>query len=222
MKNNEKKKPLIVVKRFNVGPFEVNTYIAACPETLNGVIIDPGGEEEKITQFIEDNSIHPLYIVNTHGHRDHVHSNTFFSDLYHIPVCMHIDDRAFFQKQVENQDNKTKKTYAVDIDLHHNDQLQIGSFKMKIIHTPGHTPGSICLYIGNCIFTGDTLFVGDAGRTDLPGGNLDTLVLSIKNNLICLPPDTIVYPGHDYGDTPVSTIGQEIKNNIYITDFIVF
>lgn len=204
----------------NVGPFEVNTYIIACPETLEGIIIDPGGEDEKIIQAIDEKAINPKYIINTHGHRDHVFSNVSLSSHYNIPVCMHTDDKLFFQEQSLLQDSKTRDVYTIDIDLHHNDILQVGALKIKIIHTPGHTPGSVCLYINNSLFSGDTLFVGNAGRTDLPGGNLDTLIHSIEKRIVPLPPDTILYPGHDYGDTPVSTIGREIKENIYITDFI--
>jgi len=134
---------------------------------------------------------------------------------------MHVDDKNFFLKQTKHQDRKLKNAYAIDIDLTHGDELQLGHFKIRILHTPGHTPGSICLHINNCLFSGDTLFVGDAGRTDLPGGNLDTLIQSIKSQIIPLHPETLIYPGHDYGDTPVSTIGREINENIYITDFIL-
>jgi len=133
---------------------------------------------------------------------------------------MHLDDKLFFKKQTAFQNNEIKKAYAIDIELGHNDILLAGTLKIKIIHTPGHTPGSVCLYIHNYLFSGDTLFVGNAGRTDMPGGDLDTLIHFIKNRIIPLPLDTILYPGHDYGDTPVSTIGREIKENIYITDFI--
>ncbi|MCD4722586.1 MAG: MBL fold metallo-hydrolase [Desulfobacula sp.] len=204
----------------NVGPFEVNTYIIACPETLEGIIIDPGGEDERIIQAIDEKKINPKYIINTHGHRDHVFSNVSLSSHYNIPICMHIDDKLFFQELSSLQDSGTRAAYTIDIDLHHNDILQVGTLKIKVIHTPGHTPGSVCLYINNSLFSGDTLFVGNAGRTDLPGGNLDTLIHSIEKRIIPLSPDTILYPGHDYGDTPVSTIGREIKENIYITDFI--
>ena len=210
----------LFIQRLNVGPFEVNTYIIACPETLEGIIIDPGGEDKKVIQVIDENKINLKYIINTHGHRDHVHSNFSLSNHYNIPVCMHVDDKLFFQKQSALKDSRARDAYAIDIDLHHNDIFQVGTLKIKVIHTPGHTPGSVCLHINNRLFSGDTLFVGNAGRTDLPGGNLDTLIHSIEKRIIPLQPDTILYPGHDYGDTPVSTIGREIKENIYITDFI--
>jgi len=209
------------IERLNVGSFEVNTYIAACPETMEGVIIDPGGEDEKVIKVIGDHKIKPRYIINTHGHRDHVQSNASLSSHYHIPVCMHVDDKLFFQKKTASQDTTIKKAYTVDIDLHHEDVLCVGTLKIKIIHTPGHTPGSICLFVNNVLFSGDTLFVGNAGRTDLPGGDIATLLHSIENRIISLPLDTQLFPGHDYGATPFSSIGREIKENIYITDFVL-
>ncbi|MCK5836958.1 MAG: MBL fold metallo-hydrolase [Desulfobacula sp.] len=212
-------KPLFI-QRLNVGPYEVNTYIVSCPETLEGIIIDPGGEDEKVHRVIEDHHIHPRYLINTHGHRDHVQSNVAISTHYDIPVCMHEDDKTFFQDRAASQAPETIKTYDIDRVLHHEDILSVGTLKVKVIHTPGHTPGSVCLSINNCLFSGDTLFVGSAGRADLPGGNFHTLIRSIHQRLVPLPPDTILYPGHDYGSTPVSTIGREIKENIYITDFI--
>ncbi len=194
----------------NVGDFAVNTYVLACPKTKNGVILDPGGEDEKIIQVIDDNKILPRYIINTHGHRDHVHGNASLSRHYRIPTAMHVADQAFYKA----------KGLVIDIGLHDGDILTVGSLEIKIIHTPGHTPGSICLYVGDCLFSGDTLFVGNAGRTDLPGGNLDTLIRSIQERIIVLPPETRLYPGHDYGATPFSTIGREMEDNIYITDFM--
>ncbi|MCM2286367.1 MAG: MBL fold metallo-hydrolase [Desulfobacula sp.] len=194
----------------NVGDFAVNTYIVACPETREGVIIDPGGEDEKIIRVINDNKILPRYIINTHGHRDHVHGNASLSRHYRISTAMHVADQAFYKE----------KNLAIDIGLHDGDILTVGSLDIKVIHTPGHTPGSVCLYVGDCLFSGDTLFVGNAGRTDLPGGDLDTLIRSIQERIIVLPPETRLYPGHDYGPTPFSTLGREIKENIYITDFM--
>lgn len=214
MKNKQ-----LFIKCLNVGPYKVNTYIIACPETLEGIILDPGGEDKKIIRVIDENKIHLKYIINTHGHRDHVQSNLSLANFYHIPVCMHVDDKLFFQKHV-SRNTGINPADAIDIELHHHDIVKVGMLNIKVLHTPGHTPGSICLYIKDCLFSGDTLFVGNAGRTDLPGGNLNTLILSIEKKIIPLPPGTRLYPGHDYGNTPVSTIGREIKENIYITDFI--
>lgn len=204
-----KKTELLIYCR-NVGSFAVNTYVVACPETKKGVIIDPGGEDEQIIRVIDENHIIPQYIINTHGHRDHIDGNASLSRHFNIPVAMHVDDKLFYRE----------KALFIDIGLHHGDILIVGTLEIKVIHTPGHTPGSVCLYIGNCLFSGDTLFVGNAGRTDLPGGDLSLLIRSIRERIIPLPPETILYPGHDYGITPLSTIGREIEENIYITDFM--
>ena len=106
-----------------------------------------------------------------------------------------------------------------DVLLQDGDTIPFGNHKLTVIHTPGHSPGGICLYGENNLFTGDTLFVGAVGRTDLPGGSLQTMLDSIKEKILALPDDTIVWPGHDYGGSPTSTIAREKKQNIYITDF---
>lgn len=200
----------VLLQCLNVGPYRVNTYLAACPETREGVIIDPGGEDETVVQVVDHNRMIPRYIINTHGHRDHIQGNTFLSRHFGIPAAMHPDDRTFFRE----------KAPCVDMGLDHQAVLTVGTMEIRVIHTPGHTPGSICLSVGGCLFTGDTLFVGGVGRTDLPGGNLDMLLASIEGRIMTLPEDTRVYPGHDYGPTPFSTIGREIRENIYITDWI--
>jgi glyoxylase-like metal-dependent hydrolase (beta-lactamase superfamily II) len=110
---------------------------------------------------------------------------------------------------------------AVEIELKDGHSLEAGTLMIKVIHTPGHSPGSVCFYVEGNLFTGDTLFVGAAGRTDLTGGSLDTLIESIEKKILTLPKDTVIWPGHDYGDTPTSTIDREMKDNPYITDFIL-
>jgi glyoxylase-like metal-dependent hydrolase (beta-lactamase superfamily II) len=107
-----------------------------------------------------------------------------------------------------------------DVRVQDGDELTFGDVTMKFIHTPGHTPGACCILIDNNLFTGDTLFVGAVGRTDLPGASFDQLLASLQTKIITLPPDTIVWPGHDYGDRPRSTVGHEAKSNPYITDFM--
>lgn len=108
-----------------------------------------------------------------------------------------------------------------DKSLKDGEVLEVGSLGIEVIHTPGHTPGSVCFHVNGNLFTGDTLFVGAVGRTDLTGGSLDTLLESLEKRVIVLPKDTVIWPGHDYGETPTSTIGREIKENPYITDFIL-
>jgi glyoxylase-like metal-dependent hydrolase (beta-lactamase superfamily II) len=106
-----------------------------------------------------------------------------------------------------------------DLKVKDGDRIRFGNESLEVIHTPGHTPGSMCLYGKKNLFTGDTLFVGAVGRTDLPGGSFDVLLQSLKHKIMPLPDDTIVWPGHDYGETPASTIGREKQTNPYLTDF---
>jgi len=108
-----------------------------------------------------------------------------------------------------------------DVLLQDGNVIEIGQSSLEVLHPPGHTPGCICLYGDGNVFTGDTLFVGAVGRTDLPGGSLDVLLQSLESKLVVLPPETIVWPGHDYGETPTSTIGREMQENPYITDFLL-
>lgn len=210
-----------IIHCLNIGPYQVNTYIVACPETLQGVIIDPGGEPDRIADLVEQHHIQPLYILNTHGHRDHVPANADMAGHFNIKIGMHQADINFFTKQFRlYNDEAMLRNFQAALALSHEDDIRVGSMDIQVIHTPGHTPGSVCYLVGRCLFSGDTLFVGSAGRTDLPGGDLHTLIQSIHERLVVLPDETILYPGHDYGSTPVSTMGREKKENLYITDFI--
>ena len=206
-------------------PFHVLTYLVVCPQSLDAVIIDPAGDENKLLALIETKRYRVKYILNTHGHADHVLGNQKMKDFLKIPVCMHEDDDKFFNDPAVREKSSLElglpPSDPADIKLKDGDMLEVGSLNIEVIHTPGHTPGSVCYLVGENLFTGDTLFVGAAGRTDLIGGSLDTLIKSIENKLIVLPKQTIVWPGHDYGESPSSTIGREMEENLYITDFIL-
>jgi glyoxylase-like metal-dependent hydrolase (beta-lactamase superfamily II) len=208
-----------------VEPFQVLTYLLICPQSRDAVIIDPAGDEDKLLALIKTRSLRAKYILNTHGHADHVLGNRKLKNLLKIPVCMHEADDKFF-----NDPSVREKSFhelwlpppdPVDIKLKDGDLLEVGTLNIEVIHTPGHTPGSVCYLVGENLFTGDTLFIGAAGRTDLIGGSLNTLIKSIEKKLIVLPKQTIVWPGHDYGESPSSTIGREMEENPYITDFIL-
>ena len=213
-----------IIKQIPVGPFQVMTYIVICPHTREAVIIDPAGEEEKILTVIQTQGVEIKYILNTHGHADHVLGNTNLKDLK-VPVCMHeADDQFFSDPAIREQSSKElglPPSDPADIRLKDGDVIEVGKLEVEVIHTPGHTPGSICYLVGGNLFSGDTLFVGAAGRTDLIGGSLDTLLESLEKRLIVLPKETTIWPGHDYGDSPKSTIGREMEENPYITDFIL-
>jgi glyoxylase-like metal-dependent hydrolase (beta-lactamase superfamily II) len=214
-----------IIKQIPLGPFQVMTYLVACPHTRKAVIIDPAGEEDKLLAIIQTEAVKVKYILNTHGHSDHVLGNAKLKEVLNVPVCMHeADDLFFLDKGVREKSSKElglPPPDPADIRLKDKDIIEVGTLKIMVIHTPGHTPGSVCYLIHGNLFCGDTLFVGAAGRTDLIGGSLETLLESLEKRLIVLPKETIVWPGHDYGDTPTSTIGREMEENPYITDFIL-
>jgi glyoxylase-like metal-dependent hydrolase (beta-lactamase superfamily II) len=138
---------------------------------------------------------------------------------------MHEADDDFFSQDAVRKASERELGFPaperVDIRLKDGDVLELGDARVGVIHTPGHTPGSVCFMVEGNLFTGDTLFVGAAGRTDLMGGSLDDLLRSISERLILLPDATVIWPGHDYGETPSSTIAREKAENVYITEFLV-
>jgi glyoxylase-like metal-dependent hydrolase (beta-lactamase superfamily II) len=215
----------IIIKQIPVEPFQVLTYIVACPQNRDAVIIDPAGDEDKLLALIETEKLRIKYILNTHGHADHVLGNSKMKNFLKVPVCMHEADDIFFNdpavREKSSQELGLPPSDPADIKLKDGDILEVGSLNIEVIHTPGHTPGSVCFLVNKNLFTGDTLFVGAAGRTDLIGGSLNTLIKSIEQRLIVLSKQTIVWPGHDYGESPSSTIGREMEENLYITDFIL-
>ena len=215
----------VIIKQVKVGAFQVFTYVVACPETRKAVVIDPAGEEERLLSLIKEEAFIIEHILDTHGHADHVLANEHLKNALAVPTCMHEFDIQFFS-QTEVRDLTSKELGLqppdpADVPLRDGDVFQVGTLEIKVIHTPGHTPGSVCYFVEGNLFTGDTLFVGAAGRTDLTGGSLVMLIDSIENKILTLPNETLIWPGHDYGDTPTSTLGREKEENPYITDFIL-
>ena len=215
----------VIIKQFPTGDFEVFTYVLACPETREAAVIDPAGDPEKILSVLSGEELQARYILNTHGHPDHILANQRLKEALSIPVCMHRMDADFFTdpgtQELICKELGLSCEPAVDVKLEDGQSLELGKLRIRVIHTPGHTPGSACFLVQGNLFTGDTLFVGAAGRTDIPGASLEALLASIRDKLLVLPRETVVWPGHDYGDTPTSTIGREMEENIYITDFLL-
>ena len=178
----------VEIKQIPVGPFEAFTYLVFCSRTREGVIIDPAGEAGKLSGIVEQEGVKIRYILNTHGHADHVLANRELKAALKAPTCMHeTDDRFFAREDVREASGRELGFPApdpADIRLKHGDVLEVGEFKVEVIHTPGHTPGSVCYLVAGNLFTGDTLFVGAAGRTDLTGGSLDTLLESLEKRLL--------------------------------------
>ena len=212
----------MIIRQVKVGMMEVFCYILGCQETHKGLLIDPAGDEDLILETAQSLGLTVESIVNTHGHPDHTCGNRKIKDETGAKVYMHPeDDRIFNSPQGETMAMQMgfAPSPPADVLVKDGDIIPLGTHELRVIHTPGHSPGGICLHWDNNLFTGDTLFVGAVGRTDLPGGSLQTMLDSIKEKILTLPDETIVWPGHNYGGSPTSTIALEKKHNIYVTDF---
>lgn len=194
------------VKRIVVGQFFTNCYLVWCEKTKKCIIIDPGAESEKIKKEIEKEGLKPEIIINTHGHIDHIGENEKFS----LPVYIHKLDEELLKSPEKNLSLFFTEPFICNCEtriLEDGDVIKIGNVSLKVLHTPGHTEGSICLIGEEIAFTGDTLFAGGIGRTDFPGGDKEKLINSIKK-LLTFPEKTVIFPGHN----EISTVGKEAKN----------
>ena len=200
----------MIVKQIPVGSWEVFSYLIGDEKTREAMVIDPGGDVDLIVAETEKEILKIKYIVNTHHHEDHTYGNGALKKLTGAKIVIH-----------ELEDRFLSGDAKADIRLKDEKTFQLGEIIFQIFQTPGHSPGGISLYAQGQLFTGDTLFVGDSGRTDLAGGHRPTLGASIRR-LMELPEETIVWPGHDYGPTPSSTIGWEKRNNINAKEYGYF
>ena len=206
------------VKQIQVGHMAVFAYIVGDPESGEGLVIDPAANVDGIIHEARVNSINIKYIVNTHGHVDHMTGNAEMKTKTGAQIIVHRDDAElvmFTPLPLFKMHGAEKSPYP-DIMVNDGDVITVGNISLKVIHTPGHTLGGISLYAPGYVFTGDTLFVGAVGRTDFPGGSWRMLSHSIRQKLFILPDDTIVMPGHNYGRMPSSTIGHEKAHNPYL------
>lgn len=207
------------IEQMKVGFMDVFCYIVSCTKTREALVIDPAGDEERVADKIKEKGLNLKYIVNTHGHPDHTCGNAKLVSLTDAKIIMHeADDEMFSSPQGQAHARQWGFTPSppADIRVKDGDTIEAGHVSLEVIHTPGHSPGGICLFGGGHLFTGDTLFVGGIGRTDLPGASMGQFMASIKERLLVLPGDTIVWPGHDYGFKPSSTIDEEKKSNPWL------
>ena len=202
-----------------VGHMAVFSYLIWCPRTREALLIDPGGNEDELAERIREKGLELKYIVNTHGHGDHTCGNGRLKGLTGAKIVMHPLDDEFFNSpagQRRAMEWGFEPSPPADVPVNDQDKISVGDVSLMVIHTPGHSPGGICLLGEGNVFTGDTLFVGGIGRTDFPGSSHETFMRSIRERLLPLPPETVVWPGHDYGDHPYSTIGREIATNPWL------
>ncbi len=202
----------MILEQLVVGMIQANCYILGDEDTREAVVIDPGGDVPVIVRHLEARGLETVAIVATHGHFDHVEGLAPLKRQTGAPILAHRGDLALIQgMKGQGLLFGVNVEAAPDPDrfLEDGDEIGFGSHGIKVIHTPGHSPGSVSLLTGNQVFVGDLLFAGSIGRTDLQGGDYDTLIRSVRTRIFTLPDDTVVHPGHG----PATTVGTEKRSN---------
>jgi len=205
----------VIIKKLEVGPIMANCFILGCEKTKEAAVVDPGDDADRILMALAQAELKVKYLINTHGHFDHVGANKRMKEATGADIACHPDDEPMLvelSKSAAMFGLSAENSPPADILLKDGDEISFGEITLKVIHTPGHSPGGICLYTAGHLFAGDTLFMGSIGRTDLPGGDYDTLISSIKTKLLDLPEDTMVYTGHG----PETGIGNEKRMNPFL------
>lgn len=199
-----------------VGALETNCYLVYCSKTRECAIVDPGADPERIFAAIAERELTPVLLLNTHGHLDHIGANQDMKDKYQVPLLIHSADGSMLS-HTQNVELSlllaAKESPAADGFLKEGETLTIGECALSVIHTPGHSPGSVSFLANSFLLSGDTLFCGGVGRTDLPGGSFRDLEKSIKEKILTLSEDLLVLPGHG----PFTTVGQEKNSNPFIS-----
>ncbi|MDP2268691.1 MAG: MBL fold metallo-hydrolase [Deltaproteobacteria bacterium] len=205
-------------EQIQVGQMMVFAYLVGDPQSGEALVIDPADETEDIIARAKKNNLKIKYIVNTHGHVDHISGNSDMKKLTGAQIIVHEDDADRLTNTPVSLLSmfNAKPSPAADITVKDGDQIRVGDITLNVLHTPGHSEGGMSLYTEGIVFTGDTLFVEAVGRTDFPGGDWDVMYRSIQSKLFRLPEETIVLPGHNYGRMTSSTIGHEKRHNPFL------
>ncbi|MEO7274081.1 MAG: MBL fold metallo-hydrolase [Vicinamibacterales bacterium] len=212
----------MIIEVREVPPFSKNGFVIACETTAEAVIIDPGDEVDQLLDIVRERRLAVKYILLTHAHMDHITGVGKAKAALKVPVGLHRADEFLYKAAVQQGlafGFKVEPQPPIDFYFDDEGPWRFGQYAAWVRHTPGHAPGGVCLAIGTdadparTLIVGDTLFAGGIGRTDLPKGNLDTLLASIRDVLFSFPDDTVVWPGH--GDT--TTIGRERRTNPFLT-----
>ncbi len=207
----------VILERFEVGPFMVNTYILGCLKTGKAAIIDPGDEGDRIVTRCEELELTPEYIINTHGHADHRIDNGFVKEKTGAQIVIHPLDA----KMLEDPKLNVSAAFSMpltsppaDLFFKEGEDFKVGDVSLQVIHAPGHSPGSVCLFHDPIAIVGDVLFARSIGRTDFPGGSYEMLIGNIIKKLLPLGDHVIAFPGHG----PDTTLGQERRTNPFLNE----
>ena len=216
----------MILQSAAVGPFFKNGYVVGCERTRQAVFIDPGDEVDQLLDYIRAEGLTVAHILLTHAHVDHVSGVAEAKRALGAPIYLHKDDLFLYDNAVRTGmmfGLTVEQPPPVDIFYEGEGPITFGDYSVRVIHTPGHCPGGVCLALqknGDAgpphLFVGDTLFAGSIGRTDLPGGNYETLLTSITEKLLKFPDESIVYSGHG----PETTIGRERATNPFVLEYL--
>ena len=207
----------MIIKTLVVGPIMANSFVLGCEETHEAAVIDPGDEADRILLALAESDLSLKYIINTHGHLDHVAANRRLKEITGAPILIHPLDAPMLNQVASSAAAwgiTAENSPPPDRELEDGDKVTFGNINLRVIHTPGHTPGGISLCTDREVFVGDTLFAGSIGRTDFPGGSFETIKKSIRQKLFALDDDFTVYPGHG----PTTTIAEERRTNPFVGD----
>jgi len=202
----------MIIKTLEVGPIMANCYIIGCEKTKEAVVIDPGDDADAILMTLAKSALKVKYLINTHGHFDHVGANKRMKEVTKADIMIHAEDEPMLSQlgsAAASFGLSAENSPGADKHLKDGDQISFGEITLKVIHTPGHSRGGVSLYTEGHVFVGDTLFSGSIGRTDLPGGDYNTLISSVREKLFTLPENTTVHTGHG----PDTTIAKEKRTN---------
>ncbi len=202
----------MIIKKLTIGAFASNNYLVICEDTKDAVLIDAGGDYKSTIQQIKDSKAGLKYIFYTHAHLDHISGDRELKKNLQLKTFLHKDDQflvEMFKEQLKMFAMPELDEPIIDENINHGQKLDVGNLKFEVIHTPGHSPGSVCYLVEDALFSGDTLFADSVGRTDLPGGSYEQLEDSILNRLFTLDENIKVYPGHGSS----TSIGYEKQNN---------
>ncbi len=208
----------MIIEHFAVGPLQCNCVVIGDERTRQAIVIDPGDEVARITDILERQALNVCAIVATHAHIDHVGALAALKQLSGAPAMIHEADVPLYEGMAEQAawlGVPTPDTTALDRFLSNDQRLAVGATSLEVVHTPGHSPGSVCFLVDEripVVLSGDTLFAGSIGRTDLWGGSFDEIMTSIRTQLMRLPDEAIVIPGHG----PRTTIGAERATNPFL------
>jgi hydroxyacylglutathione hydrolase len=202
----------VILKMLMVGPIQTNCYILGCSHTKEAAVIDPGGDTDQILMTLAKDRLRLVYIINTHGHFDHTMVNGQLKKVTGASLVIHRLDAPMILNQAAQGSMwgvKLENSPPPDLYVEEGDEITFGDIRLKVLHTPGHSPGGISLVTDRMVFVGDALFAGSIGRTDFPGGDSDGLIRNVREKIFPLGDDVVVYPGHG----PRTTVGEERKTN---------